>query len=85
VFTPNNDLKNDRFKPVLSFTPVEYKFIISNRQGKVLFETRDFLEDWDGSLNGDPQPQGVYLWFLKVTTPAGKNITRTGTVTIISK
>jgi hypothetical protein len=37
VFTPNNDLKNDRFKPVLSFTPVEYNFIISNRQGKVLF------------------------------------------------
>ncbi len=85
VFTPNNDQKNDRFKPVLSFTPVEYNFIISNRQGKVLFETRDFLEDWDGSLNGDPQPQGVYLWFLKVTTPTGKNISRTGTVTIISK
>jgi gliding motility-associated-like protein len=84
VFTPNNDLKNDRFKPVLSFTPVEYNFIISNRQGKVLFETRDYLEDWDGSLNGDPQPQGVYLWFLKVTTPTGKNISRTGTVTIIS-
>ena len=85
VFTPNNDLKNDRFKPVLSFTPAEYNFIISNRQGKVLFETRDYLEEWDGSLNGDPQPQGVYLWFLKVTTPTGKNISRTGTVTIISK
>ena len=85
VFTPNNDLKNDRFKPVLSFTPVEYNFIISNRQGKVLFETRDYLEDWDGSLNGVPQPQGVYLWFLKVTTPTGKKISRTGTVTIISK
>ena len=83
VFTPNNDLKNDFFRPVLSFTPPDYHFIISDRSGRVLFETRDYLEEWDGSQNGNPQPQGVYLWFLKVTTPSGKAISRTGTVTIV--
>jgi gliding motility-associated-like protein len=83
VFTPNNDLLNDLFRPVLSFTPLDYHLIISNRQGKTLFETRDFLAEWDGFQNGDPQPQGVCLWFLKVTTPSGKSITRTGTITII--
>jgi gliding motility-associated-like protein len=83
VFTPNNDLHNDRFRPVLSFTPPEYHLIISDRQSNVLFETKDYLAEWDGSQNGNPQPQGVYLWFLKLTTPSGKNITRTGTVTII--
>jgi gliding motility-associated-like protein len=85
VFTPDNDLKNDLFKPVLSFTPVEYQLIISNRQGKVLFDERDFHASWDGSQNGNPQPQGVYLWFLKLTTPSGKVISRTGTITIIRK
>jgi gliding motility-associated-like protein len=83
VFTPNNDTNNDFFKPVLSFTPVEYQLVISDRQGNVLFETRDYLAEWDGSHNGKPQPQGVYLWFLKLTTPSGKKISRTGTITII--
>jgi gliding motility-associated-like protein len=85
VFTPNNDLKNDLFKPVLTFTPADYHLIISDRQGTVLFETRDYLEAWDGSKNGSPQPQGVYIWFLKLTTPSGKSISKTGTVTIINK
>ena len=85
VFTPNNDMHNDLFKPVLSFTPLEYHLVIGDRQGTILFETRDWLEEWNGSRNGDPQPQGVYLWFLKLTTPTGKVISRTGTVTIIRK
>jgi gliding motility-associated-like protein len=85
VFTPDNDLHNDLFRPVLSFTPVQYHLVISDRQGTMLFETRNYLEEWNGSRNGSPQPQGVYLWFLKVTTPTGKQISRTGTVTIISK
>lgn len=85
VFTPNNDLDNDLFRPVLSFTPHEYQLIISDRKGNVIFETRDYLSEWDGSRNGSLQPQGVYLWFLKLTTASGKIISRTGTVTIIRK
>jgi gliding motility-associated-like protein len=81
LFTPNNDLRNDRFRPVLSFTPSVYHLIISNRQGKVLFETRDFNVEWDGS--GDGSGEGVYLWFLRITAPSGKTISRTGTVTVI--
>lgn len=83
VFTPNNDMVNDLFRPVLSFTPVSYHLVISDRQGNILFESRDSSAAWDGSRNGNPQPQGVYLWFLKVTTPTGKNISRTGTITLI--
>ena len=84
VFTPNNDLLNDFFRPVLSFTPIDYHLVISDRQGNILFETRDYHAEWDGSQNGDPQPQGVCLWFLKVTTPSGKSISKTGTITIIT-
>ncbi len=79
LFTPNNDLRNDLFKPVLAFTPSEYHLIISDRQGKVLFETKDFLEEWDGA----GCDQGVYLWFLQLRTPSGKTIKRTGTITIV--
>jgi gliding motility-associated-like protein len=85
LFTPDNDLKNDLFRPVLSFTPADYHLIISNRRGNVLFETRDYQAAWDGTLNGSPQPQDVYLWFIKLTSPSGKVITRTGTITILRK
>jgi gliding motility-associated-like protein len=83
VFTPNNDLKNDMFRPVLSFTPKNYRLIISDRHNRVLFETNNFLLEWDGTHNGAPEPEGVCLWFLKLTTPTGKTISRTGTVTIV--
>lgn len=79
LFTPNNDLKNDLFRPVLAFTPREYHLIITDRPGKILFETRDPMEEWNGSGAG----QGIYLWWLKVITPSGKSLSKTGTVTII--
>ena len=82
VFTPNNDLVNDLFRPVLSFTPKDYILIISNRQGKTIFETKDFRESWDGTENGKAVAQGVFLWFLRVTTPSGKSVSRTGTVAV---
>jgi gliding motility-associated-like protein len=84
VFSPNNDLVNDLFKPVLSFTPKDYHLTISNISGNILFETNDFSEEWDGSYKGNTEPEGVYLWYLKVTTPSGKGISQKGTVTIIS-
>jgi gliding motility-associated-like protein len=82
LFTPNNDGVNDLFKPVLSFTPLEYHLIITDRRGTTLFETRDYRAEWDGSKNLNPQSEGVYLWFLRLTTPSGEAISRTGTVTI---
>jgi gliding motility-associated-like protein len=82
VFTPNNDLINDLFKPVLSFTPLDYNLIISDRQSNILFETKNYSESWDGSAGGKPVAQGVYLWYLKTVTPSHKTISKTGTVTV---
>ena len=85
VFTPNSGTVNALFRPVLSFTPKQYHLVITNRQGKVLFETNDHLAVWDGTQNGTPQAQDVCLWYLKVVTPSGKSISKTGTVTIINR
>jgi len=84
TFTPNNDLINDFFKPVLSFTPKNYSFKITDIHGKIIFETNDFIESWNGTYKGNQCQQGIYLWFLKTQTPSGKNIVKTGSVTIIN-
>lgn len=83
VFTPDNDLKNDLFSPILSFTPAEYLLLITDKQGKELFETRDHVEKWDGTSGGRLLPEGVYLWYLRLIAPSGEVISRTGTITII--
>ncbi len=83
TFTPDGNLINDYFRPVMSFTPSGYHLLITDLRRKVLFETRDHEDEWDGMFNGIRVPEGVYLWFLKVGTPAGKTISLTGTVTVI--
>ncbi|MDP4221925.1 MAG: gliding motility-associated C-terminal domain-containing protein [Bacteroidota bacterium] len=83
VFTPDGDSRNDLFRPVLTFIPREYHLVITDRQGRTLFETRDSDVTWDGTSGGEPVAEGVYLWFLKVIAPSGKSFTRTGTITVI--
>jgi gliding motility-associated-like protein len=83
AFTPDNDMINDFFRPVLSFTPSEYRLIITDRKNNRLFETSSYQAEWDGTRNGVSLSEDVYLWFLNVKTPSGKNVSRTGTVTII--
>lgn len=83
AFTPDNNALNDIFRPVISFTPHEYSLLIKNRSGKTLFETDDHLRGWDGRHGGEMMPQDVYIWFLRLKTPGGKTISKTGTVIII--
>jgi gliding motility-associated-like protein len=84
IFTPDNNSVNDRFRPVLSFTPVDYHLIITDLKRVTVFETRDFNSEWDGTREGNRLPLGTYLWFLRVRTPSGRNISESGTVTIVN-
>jgi gliding motility-associated-like protein len=85
VFTPDGDGINDLFRPVMTFTPAEYRLTISDRRRKVVFETSDHTESWDGTSGGSPVAQDVYMWFLRVTTPTGLSIDRTGTITVVRR
>ncbi len=82
LFTPDNNGINDLFRPVLSFTPVDYQLIITDSNRKIVFETRDQNEEWDGTRAGVHLPEGLYLYFLRLRTPSGRNIERSGTITI---
>ena len=84
AFTPNADNKNDRFKPVLSFTPRQYLLTIRNRWGNLIFESKDPLVGWEGNIDGDKQaPEGVYIYYLRIITDEGKIIEKNGHVTLI--
>ena len=48
-----------------------YSFIIFNRYGQKIFETREYGKGWDGSLKGKPQPSGPYVYHIKFTNIFG--------------
>jgi hypothetical protein len=83
VFTPDGDLLNDTFYPVLTFTPTRYRLFIKTLSGKTVFSTNDYMDKWDGTLGGLALEPGVYLWFLELSTPGGKEISKNGSVTIL--
>ncbi|GAC1425085.1 MAG: hypothetical protein NVS9B7_19030 [Flavisolibacter sp.] len=63
-FTPNNDGKNDFFRPLNAVKAENADFKIYNRWGQLVFESHDWKQGWDGKLKGQAQPSGVYVWFF---------------------
>ncbi|MBR3712791.1 MAG: gliding motility-associated C-terminal domain-containing protein [Bacteroidales bacterium] len=64
AFTPNGDGVNDIFVPVHGVIP-EYEIIILNRNGVVVYRSKDIDEGWDGTRNGKPCLPGMYVYKAK--------------------
>lgn len=67
AFTPNRDGLNDFLFPTNAYKAKDLHFVIYNREGQKLFETRDWTNKWDGSFKGNPQDPGTYVWTLVYT------------------
>ncbi len=64
TFTPNGDGRNEIFKAE-SEVLEEYELIIYDRWGNLAFQSSDLSHGWDGTINGNPQPQDVYVYKLR--------------------
>ncbi|MBL7816398.1 MAG: gliding motility-associated C-terminal domain-containing protein [Saprospiraceae bacterium] len=86
VFTPNDDSNNDIFKGA-GFTEgmKSFSFRIANRWGEVIFESKDPSLGWNGRKNNDgqPSPQGVYLYEISYVNPRLEQINLHGFVTLL--
>ncbi|MGM0409107.1 MAG: gliding motility-associated C-terminal domain-containing protein, partial [Bacteroidota bacterium] len=83
AFTPNEDGKNDVFKPVFSFLPVDYQLIIYNRWSNIVFETNDPNLGWNGKeSNGKQAPTGTYIYYIKIKTPGNQIVEKRGNITV---
>jgi gliding motility-associated-like protein len=84
AFTPNNDGINDWLYPLNAYKAANLRFLVYNRYGQLVFETKDWNIKWDGTIKGKPQPVGVYIWTLQYTNlSTGKNIQQKGTSLLI--
>lgn len=83
TFTPNNDGKNDEFRPVFSFLPEHYHLIIYNRAGEKVFESKDPEETWRGKIQGSGKaPAGTYIYYLEAKNPEDKLIKKRGRINV---
>lgn len=86
AFTPDGDGLNDRFAPITTGTPLEYDFLVFDRWGGIVFESRTPGEGWDGLEKGEEAPIGVYSWRLIYRAVGEDGIAqsdRIGSVTLI--
>ena len=58
-------------------------FRVFDRWGKMVFETTDVTKQWDGTVNGEPAPFGVYVWEADGFCLENKRFKRSGNVTLI--
>jgi gliding motility-associated-like protein len=71
TFTPDNDKFNPVFLPVFTagFDPYDYKLLIFNRWGEIIFESNNAEIGWDGSYGKNAEigmcQDGVYTWKIE--------------------
>lgn len=81
-FTPNDDLKNDLFKPVHSGY-VSLEFYIYDRWGELIYYTEDLYGGWDGTRKKVKCPMDVYVYKLVATDYKNHILEKVGHVTLI--
>lgn len=64
IFTPNGDGENDLFTIKGKYVVI-YELIIFNRWGEIIFESDDLSGQWDGTIHGNPVPEGTYFWGVR--------------------
>jgi gliding motility-associated-like protein len=83
-FTPNNDGKNDIFKPKYQCIFGDYVLRVFNRNGQLIFFSKNIAEGWDGTFRNLPQSSGTYVWELSYRDSIlGREVHKNGTILLV--
>jgi gliding motility-associated-like protein len=83
AFTPNNDGRNDRIRPIVPRRYTVHEFAVYTRWGQKIFSTAQRDLGWNGRINDILQDPAVYVWTLHLTDADGKRVDRHGTFVLI--
>lgn len=82
AFSPNGDGHNDRWEvQVQGLQHLQYW--VFNRWGQLVFQGRSHSLAWDGTWEGTPLPQGVYVYRILGVAPDGLRIDERGSLSLI--
>jgi gliding motility-associated-like protein len=85
AFTPGGFDLNETFLPIVSsgVDRNNYKLLVFNRWGEVMFESRHPEIGWDGSYGKHLAPSGVYVWQIEFQNAQGLKENRKGHVSLL--
>ncbi|MFN8714548.1 MAG: gliding motility-associated C-terminal domain-containing protein, partial [Bacteroidota bacterium] len=83
AFSPNGDGNNDMVYVHGLEGVTEAEFVVFNRWGQQVFQTKDMTKGWDGNQNGQACPSGVYAYMLKLTLADGTTSLKSGNITLM--
>ena len=83
AFSPNGDGQNDILY-VRGSGYTGFEFMLYNRLGQLVFNTKNNSDGWDGTYNREKQESEVYFYILKATCVSGEKINKTGNITLLN-
>lgn len=82
AFSPNGDGVNDYFS--LEYRLIsEFTIVIYDRWGNQVYTSNDLKFKWDGTTNGQPNPDGTYVYIIKGKAADGSAVQVGGNVILI--
>jgi len=84
AFSPNGDGHNDELRlNGWKGCITEIDFVIYDRWGEKVFETRDPDKGWDGSYRGQVMDAAVFAYYISATNKDGKPFVRKGNISLL--
>lgn len=83
AFSPNSDGRNDVFKPILVGISKLTIFSIYNRWGQLVYTTSQHNKGWDGTIHGQKQDPGTYVYLVSGIDYLGRIVTRKGAFILV--
>jgi len=82
VFTPNGDNVNDVFK-VAYKSIASYRCRIYNQWGKMVYDSTDITQGWDGKIGGRDASIGAYYYVIDAKGTDGKVHKKRGDINLV--
>jgi gliding motility-associated-like protein len=82
AFTPNGDGLNDTFQ-VIAKALKNFKVEIFDRWGRLVFASENTLNQWDGTIQGNDAPLGVYVYIVSGADNKGKKLNQKGSLLLM--
>jgi gliding motility-associated-like protein len=83
AFTPNGDGINDRWLVTNGNCVTNIKASVFNRYGAKVYQSNDYKNNWDGTYEGKPLPDGTYYYVIDFMLLNGKRVIMKGNLTIL--
>jgi len=84
VFTPNGDGINDTWQVTVGGNCTKsVEVTVFNRNGAIVYQSKNYSNSWDGTYSGKGLPDGTYYWVIQYVYLTSRVVTAKGNVTIL--